>query len=1270
MAKKFLTDIKIAAGVYDSSGDIGNSGQVLSSTGSGVNWINTTTSASVIYQDGFTGDGSTTAFTLANSIDNENKTQVYIDGVYQHKDTFSLSGTTLTFSTAPPNTTDIEVISFSSVTAADDILYDNDFSSAGLMTTNGSGVYSITTNNSSNWNTAYTYSQVGHLPLAGGTLTGGLTGTTATFNGQLTVNPNATTSVRIGTGGTNAGLVFGAVGDELYIGANNTHQIRCKTNNDVEFVANATFTGDITVTGGDLTLGTDSIASNINSLGDVLIFNVDSNANTGGAPNMQFKVSGTTELTLNSTTAIFAGNVGIGTTSPSAKLSLYHATDDVSINVNTGTGGSYPKKTGISFGAISTSLGGDPEFKGGAGIQAINTAASNNPTDLAFWTTSGGSPTERIRIDSAGNVGIGLTNQVVKLEIQDSTHTTMKIRSGNNDNILFAQAIQSNDARIGTDTNTDLSLYSNASERIRINSSGNIGIGTTMNINKLDVAGNINVQGGDGSYLTFNNGDANIVINNNGSGRDLSFKTYDGSSNSERMRIDKDGNVIIGNTNVDNPNSLDKVLEIEHGGSVGVILNDSRDTPIGLENRGAVFHLTHNTNSRLVVDGASGKVGIGTTSPIGKTDIFVGASGYTNNITTLPVGTWSFANGSGANSYPSLVSKSNATGAGMTLVAATDDGAPNGMDFNIREGDNTDFSTLTTSGFTFSRFGTNLMTILRNGKVGIGTTGPTSKFQVEGAPANGVYLAYLYNSATHNSANGLNVQTSSNNILTYGLRVNTAGDSNALAVMGNGSVGIGTASPEQKLHVEGRGIFDGGASSDILQIRNDNGSGVFGMTSNLFALDLASTSNFRIRQGSSVPLYLKSDGNLGIGTTSPSAKLHISEQAESNYFLKLTGTLGTGNTYGFKTNGGNSQVLSLYDITSTNRLAVFGDTEIQFATTGTSRLYIGSSGKVGIGTTSPNAKLEVASGQAKTVTSGVEFARFGTSNEASNYATLTCEVKGGASASDRKWIFQTIESGVANAGNIIFQPSGGNVGIGTTSPSSTLSVQGTNNNGINVIGVGTTANRCYVGLNSSNHGQLFVTGSSGQNPSLISSAGANSYISGGNLGIGTTSPSAKLEVNQGSEDHVQKNYGSGNNQGAPQKMTITKWYPVTSLGTKLLIPVQSQANLNSTTMVRMWGHSAVFNRSNNYTNRSFTVDFTFGSLALIYGLTTLSSSGNVSSVTQTSTTGGTNGEIQINFTNNYIQSQTGASYGGVYVTIEYMTNSLSKSIIPSGIALN
>jgi len=58
----------------------------------------------------FMGNGSTTAFTLGTAPLTENNTQVYIDGVYQEKGTYSVSGTTLTFSTAPPNLSGIEVM--------------------------------------------------------------------------------------------------------------------------------------------------------------------------------------------------------------------------------------------------------------------------------------------------------------------------------------------------------------------------------------------------------------------------------------------------------------------------------------------------------------------------------------------------------------------------------------------------------------------------------------------------------------------------------------------------------------------------------------------------------------------------------------------------------------------------------------------------------------------------------------------------------------------------------------------------------------------------------------------------------------------------------------------------------------------------------------------------------------------------------------------------------------------------------------------------------
>ena len=68
-----------------------------------------------------TGNGSTTAFTIAANPNHENNTQVYIDGVYQEKGTYSVSGTTLTFSSAPPSGSSIEVVIGSRNVTVDDV---------------------------------------------------------------------------------------------------------------------------------------------------------------------------------------------------------------------------------------------------------------------------------------------------------------------------------------------------------------------------------------------------------------------------------------------------------------------------------------------------------------------------------------------------------------------------------------------------------------------------------------------------------------------------------------------------------------------------------------------------------------------------------------------------------------------------------------------------------------------------------------------------------------------------------------------------------------------------------------------------------------------------------------------------------------------------------------------------------------------------------------------------------------------------------------------
>jgi hypothetical protein len=74
-------------------------------------WDNVSGIGAASYQiQNFTGNGATTAFTLSSASFGEEYTFVYINGVYQNKNTYAVSGTTLTFSQAPPLTSLIEVM--------------------------------------------------------------------------------------------------------------------------------------------------------------------------------------------------------------------------------------------------------------------------------------------------------------------------------------------------------------------------------------------------------------------------------------------------------------------------------------------------------------------------------------------------------------------------------------------------------------------------------------------------------------------------------------------------------------------------------------------------------------------------------------------------------------------------------------------------------------------------------------------------------------------------------------------------------------------------------------------------------------------------------------------------------------------------------------------------------------------------------------------------------------------------------------------------------
>jgi hypothetical protein len=124
-------------GVYQAKSNYTTSGAVITFStgvpaGAEVEVVHFISVLSKVYTDTFTGDASTVNFTASKDVSDENVTQVYIDGVYQSKDNYTTSGTTITFSTAPPSGSAIEVVHFTAATYS--TLNSNQFTGTGSQT--------------------------------------------------------------------------------------------------------------------------------------------------------------------------------------------------------------------------------------------------------------------------------------------------------------------------------------------------------------------------------------------------------------------------------------------------------------------------------------------------------------------------------------------------------------------------------------------------------------------------------------------------------------------------------------------------------------------------------------------------------------------------------------------------------------------------------------------------------------------------------------------------------------------------------------------------------------------------------------------------------------------------------------------------------------------------------------------------------------------------------------------------------------------------------
>jgi hypothetical protein len=197
------------------------------------------------------------------------------------------------------------------------------------------------------------------------------------------------------------------------------------------------------------------------------------------------------------------------------------------------------------------------------------------------------------------------------------------------------------------------------------------------------------------------------------------------------------------------------------------------------------------------------------------------------------------------------------------------------------------------------------------------------------------------------------------------------GQDTTLIVTGDGKVGIGTNIPQQKLHVVGIGRFDvrsdshidistpggwpglitltpGNHRRDIIFDDPDPGSGYKGG----MRLLVGNTSG---APGAGNGITINEDGQVGIGTTFPSAKLHINGDFQigpDNKQLRIF-TEGAGE-----------------DIQSTNTLHLnFANNQaVSIGEEGTSNLYV--SGNVGIGTTLPESKLDIDFGSTGSIVAG------------------------------------------------------------------------------------------------------------------------------------------------------------------------------------------------------------------------------------------------------------------------------------------------------------